>query len=121
MSRIVLSIYKLAFFLYQLKVPVLPRLICKLFIRIPFGCQIGLGAQFGSKVCLAYGGLGTVIASKAIIGSNVYIGTGVTIGGTNNSEIFPVIKDNCLISTGAKINGPLTIGPWQCCRSQLPS
>ncbi len=110
MSRVVLTLYRFACILKALRFPLLPALVNKLLIRIPFGCVLGLGARFGSGVCLAYGGLGTVIHHKAVIGNNVYIGAGVVIGGTNRNDQFPVIHDDCLISTGVKIIGPVTIG-----------
>lgn len=110
MSKIVLFIYKIALTLHLLRVPLLPWLINKLFLRIIFGCQIGLGAQIGKGTDLGYGGLGIVIHPRAKIGKNVRIGTGVTIGGNNGGFGVPVIHDNCLIATGAKILGPVTIG-----------
>jgi len=110
MSRIVLAIYRIAFYLHQCHIPIVPRLIAKLFIRLLFGCEIGLGAKIGKRVCLAYGGLGTVIHHRAVVGNNVYIGTGVTIGSTNRIEAVAVVGDNTLISSGAKLIGPISIG-----------
>jgi serine O-acetyltransferase len=109
-STIVLAIYRFALLLHKARVPLLPRLINSFFLRIIFSCRIGLGAKIGKGVCLAYGGLGTVIHHKAVIGNNVYIGSNVTIGGTNRQSIFPTIGDNCLISTGVRIIGPISIG-----------
>lgn len=110
MSKIVLFIYRLALLLHRLKVPLLPWLINKIFVRLIFGCQIGLGAQIGKGTDLGYGGLGVVIHPRVKIGSNVKIGTGVTIGGNNGVRGVPVIHDDCLIATGAKILGPVMIG-----------
>ena len=110
MSRVVLLIYHFALLLHSLRIPVLPWVINKIFVRIIFGCQIGLGAKIGKGTDLGYGGLGIVIHPKAAIGSNVRIGTGVTIGGNNGKYGAPIIHDNCLIATGAKVLGPVTIG-----------
>lgn len=110
MSTIVLLIYRIASFLKRVHVPLVPRLVCTLLIRIPFGCHLGLGIHFGRHVCLAYGGLGTVIHYNAVIGDNVYIGPGVTIGSTNRDPRVAHVEDNCLISTGARLIGPVTIG-----------
>lgn len=110
MSTIALAIYRFALLLHKARIPLLPRLINAFFLRIIFGCHIGLGAKIGKSVCLAYGGLGTVIHHEAVIGNNVYIGSCVTIGGTNKQSIFPTIGDNCLISTGVRIIGPISIG-----------
>ena len=110
MSKIVLFIYRMAFWLYARKVPLLPALINKIFIRIIFSCQIGLGAVIGEGVDLGYGGLGVVIHPRCIIGNNVRIGSGVTIGGRSGKYAVPVIGDNCIIGSGAKVLGPIKIG-----------
>lgn len=110
MSKIVLLIYRVAYFLYKIGIPFVPNLINKIFIRILFGCQIGLGAKIGKNVNLGYGGLGIVIHKRAVIGNNVRISTGVTIGGTSKKYGVPIIGDNTIIGTGAKILGPIKIG-----------
>lgn len=110
MSNIVLLIHKIVFKMHLLRIPLLPSLINKLFIRILFGCQLGNGTKIGNNVILAYGGLGIVIHERAVIGDNVTIGTCVTIGGTTKKVAVPVIGDNTIISSGAKILGPIEIG-----------
>jgi serine O-acetyltransferase len=75
-----------------------------------FGCQLGVRTKIGKNVNLAYGGLGIVIHERAVIGNNVNIGTCVTIGGTTKKYEVPIIGDNAIISSGAKILGPVTIG-----------
>ncbi|WP_320170430.1 hypothetical protein [Maridesulfovibrio sp.] len=110
MSRLVLFFYRVAFWLYRKKVPVLPQLINKLFIRIIFSCQIGLGAQIGKGVDLGYGGLGIVIHHDAVIGDNVSVGSCVTIGGRSGMAEVPVIGSGTLIGSGARVLGPVTVG-----------
>ncbi|MCC2618342.1 serine acetyltransferase [Aestuariibacter halophilus] len=110
MGRILLSIFRVVNFLHRKKVPVLPSVINLLFIRLLFGCQIGNGAQLGKGVSLGYGGLGIVIHGRSKLGNYVNIGTGVTIGGTNKQTDVPIIGDNTMIATGAKVLGPVTIG-----------
>ena len=110
MSRFVLAIYRCAYWLHKLHVPVLPALINKCFVRLLFGCQIGLGASIGRGVVLSYGGLGVVIHDRAVIGDRVNIGTNVTIGGTSKRYEVPVIGENTLIATGAKVLGGIKIG-----------
>ncbi len=100
----------MAFVLDQIGIPFFPILINKIFIRLIFGCQLGVGTKFGVNVDLGYGGLGVVIHERAIIGNNVRIGTGVTIGGTTEKYEVPAIGDNTIVSTGVKVLGPVKIG-----------
>ncbi|MRS01918.1 serine acetyltransferase [bacterium] len=110
MSKIVLIIHRMIYELTRLGVPVLPNICNKIFIRLLFGCQLGARTKIGKNVDLGYGGLGVVIHERAIIGNNVSIGTCVTIGGTTKKYEVPIIGDNTIISSGAKILGPITIG-----------
>ena len=110
MSNLVQIIYKIVYALYNKKVPFLPGIINQLFIRLLFGCQIGIGAKFGKKVNLGYGGLGIVIHPRCVIGNFVSIGTGVVIGGTSGKYEVPSIGDNTIIYSGAKIIGSVIIG-----------
>lgn len=110
MSRIVLIMHGIIFNLNRFGIPFLPGLLNKLFIRLLFGCQLGVGTTFGKNVLLGYGGLGVVIHKRAVVGNNVSIGTGVTIGGTSKKYEVPTIGDNTIISSGAKILGPISIG-----------
>lgn len=56
--------------------------------------------------------MGVVIGETCEIGDNVTIYQGVTLGGTGKEKgkRHPTIKDNVLISTGAKVLGSITIG-----------
>lgn len=82
----------------------------KFFIRIVFGPYIGMGAKIGKGSTLGYGGIGIVIHNRAVIGKNVSIGQNVTIGGTSGKYEVPIIGDNCDISSGAVIVGPVRVG-----------
>ncbi len=110
MSKMVVFFYKIAFFLMQIHIPLLPDILNKIFVRILFGCYIGLGAKIGKGTVLGYGGLGVVIHHRSIIGKNVIIHPGVAIGGTSKKYEVPIIGDNCIISSGAKVIGPINIG-----------
>jgi serine O-acetyltransferase len=110
MSKLLLKMHKMVYLLKQMRVPLIPAIINKIFIRLLFGCQLGTGTKLGKNVSLGYGGLGIVIHGRAVIGNYVEIGTGVTIGGTNKKWVVPIIGDNTIISTGAKILGPVKIG-----------
>lgn len=69
------------------------------------------GAVFQSKPCLPHGLKGIFIASEAVIGHNVTIFQDVAIAvkGINCFEA-PVIGNNVLIGTGAKLLGGIQIG-----------
>ena len=110
MNNIVLKLHKIIYTLHSFGLPVLPSILNKVFIRLLFGCQIGVGTKLGKNVNLGYGGLGIVIHERAVIGNNVSVGTCTTIGGTTKKYEVPIIGDNTIISTGAKIFGPVTIG-----------
>lgn len=89
---------------------VLSVIISKVILRLIFSCEIGVGAKMGRNVTLGYGGLGIVIHGRCKIGNNVSIASGVTIGGTSGVFEVPVIEDDVIIGTGAKIIGPIVIG-----------
>jgi serine O-acetyltransferase len=76
-------------------------------IEIPYTAEIGGGLLIPHPKCI-------FIHTKSIIGKNVTISQGVTIGGNlykqKNGRRSPIIGDNVLISAGAKILGPVTVG-----------
>ncbi len=57
-------------------------------------------------------GNGVIIGETAIIGDNVTLYQGVTLGGTGKEKgkRHPTIKDNVMISAGAKVIGSFTVG-----------
>src|SRR6476646_4448228 len=75
------------------------------------GIEIHPGATIGRRFFIDHG-MGVVIGETCEIGDNVTIYQGVTLGGTGKEKgkRHPTIKDNALISTGAKVLGAITIG-----------
>ena len=75
------------------------------------GIEIHPGAIIGKGLFIDHG-RGVVIGETTIIGNNVTIYQGVTLGGTGKEpgKRHPTIEDNVMISTGAKILGSFTIG-----------
>ncbi len=69
------------------------------------------GATIGENVFIDHG-IGVVIGETTIIGNNVTIYQGVTLGGVslNPGKRHPTIEDDCIIGAGAKILGDITIG-----------
>ena len=68
-------------------------------------------AQIGRRVFIDHG-IGVVIGETAIIGDDVLIYQGVTLGGVNldRTKRHPTIEKNCVIGSGAKILGNIHIG-----------
>lgn len=75
------------------------------------GIEIHPGAQIGKGFFIDHGN-GVIIGETTIIGDNVTLYQGVTLGGTGKEtgKRHPTIEDNVMISAGAKILGSFTIG-----------
>jgi serine O-acetyltransferase len=75
------------------------------------GIEIHPGATIGNH-CFIDHGMGVVIGETAIIGNNVTIYQGVTLGGTETiaTKRHPTIGDNVMIGAGAKVLGNIIIG-----------
>lgn len=75
------------------------------------GIEIHPGAQIGKGLFIDHGN-GVIIGETTIIGNNVTLYQGVTLGGTGkeHGKRHPTIEDNVMISAGAKILGSFTIG-----------
>ena len=75
------------------------------------GIEIHPEAVIGDNVFIDHGN-GVVIGQTAIVGNNVTIYQGVTLGATGKEtgKRHPTIEDNVFIGSGAKILGNITIG-----------
>nr|MDD6335221.1 serine O-acetyltransferase [bacterium] len=75
------------------------------------GIDIHPGAEIGEGFFIDHGS-GVVIGETSIIGKNVTIYQGVTLGGTgkHTGKRHPTIGDNVVIGAGAKVLGPFTVG-----------
>ncbi|WP_418916949.1 serine O-acetyltransferase EpsC [Agathobaculum sp.] len=75
------------------------------------GIEIHPGAQIGRCLFIDHG-MGIVFGETTVIGDNCTIYHGVTLGGTgkDTGKRHPTIGNNVLISTGAKVLGPFTVG-----------
>ncbi len=96
---------------------ILARIISQ-FSRFLTGIEIHPAAVIGKNFFIDHG-MGCVIGESSIIGDNVTMYHGVTLGGISPSENsleqinvkrHPTIKDNCIIGSGAQILGPITVG-----------
>jgi serine O-acetyltransferase len=91
-------------------VSLLPRLISML-TRMVTGIEIHPAAQIGTGLFIDHG-TGVVIGETAVIGDDVTLYQGVTLGGTGfaTGKRHPTIEDNVTIGSGAKLLGPITVG-----------
>ena len=108
-------IQRIAHILYNLNVPVLPRMLTECVHSIT-GIDIHPGAQIGSYFCIDHG-TGIVIGETAVIGDHVKIYQGVTLGAHSLSKgqalkgtkRHPTILDYVKIYSGASIFGGTTV------------
>lgn len=75
------------------------------------GIEIHPGAMIGRRVFIDHG-MGVVIGETAIVGDDVTMYQGVTLGGTGKEggKRHPTIEDHVVIGGGAKILGNITVG-----------
>jgi len=111
--------YRLAHKLLQLQVPLIPRIISEM-AHSETGIDIHPRAQIGERFTIDHG-TGVVIGSTSIIGSNVKIYQGVTLGAKSfpldeqgnpikGIPRHPIVEDDVVIYAGATILGRITIG-----------
>lgn len=102
--------YRRAHKLYKKGHYFLARLISQRAAR-KTGIEIHPGATIGKGLFIDHGS-GVIIGETTIIGDNVTLYQGVTLGGTGKEtgKRHPTIGDNVMISAGAKIIGSFTVG-----------
>lgn len=102
--------HRLAHFLYRHRLKFLARLVSQ-WSRFWTGIEIHPGAKLGRRLVIDHG-MGVVIGETAEVGDDCLIYHGVTLGGTGKDQgkRHPTIGNNVLISAGAKVLGPFTVG-----------
>lgn len=75
------------------------------------GIEIHPAATLGRRLVIDHG-TGVVIGETAVVGDDVTIYQGVTLGGTgkDTGKRHPTIGNNVMIGAGAKVLGPFTVG-----------
>ena len=75
------------------------------------GIEIHPGATIGRRFFIDHG-MGVVIGETAVIGDDVTLYHGVTLGGTswNKGKRHPTLEDGVVVGAGAKVLGPITVG-----------
>ena len=105
-----LIFHKPAHFLYRHRVKLIARMISQ-FARFLTGIEIHPGAKIGRR-CFIDHGMGIVIGETAEIGDDCTIYQGVTLGGTgkHTGKRHPTLGNRIMVSSGAKVLGPFSVG-----------
>lgn len=105
-----LLFHRVAYWLHQVGIPFIPRLISHLG-RFFTGIEIHPGAAIGRGVFIDHG-MGVVIGETAIVGDYSLIYQGVTLGGTGkeSGKRHPTLGENVVVGAGAKVLGNIQIG-----------
>jgi serine O-acetyltransferase len=108
-----LGLHRVAHWLFQAELYFLARFVNH-FSRMITAIDIHPGAQIGRNFFIDHGFV--VIGETAVIGNDVTIYQGATLGGTNptngeGGKRHPTIGDGAIVSLGAAILGPITVGP----------
>jgi serine O-acetyltransferase len=108
-----IAAYRFSHELYVMKIPILPRLISE-YAHSVTGIDIHPGAKIGSGFFIDHG-TGVVIGETSILGDNVKIYQGVTLGALSvakseaNKKRHPTIEDNVVIYSNTTILGGKTV------------
>lgn len=108
-----LSVHRMSHILFNLEVPIIPRLFSE-YAHSKVGVDIHPGATIGDMFYIDHG-TGIVIGETTVIGDNVKIYQGVTLGALfvtkelQDKKRHPTIEDNVVIYAGATILGGNTV------------
>jgi serine O-acetyltransferase len=102
--------YRINHWLWNHKLFLLGRWLSQV-ARLLTGIEIHPAAQVGRRVFIDHG-MGVVIGETAIVGDDVTLYQGVTLGGTGKEQgkRHPTIEDGVVVGSGAKILGNITVG-----------
>jgi len=89
----------------------LPARLLSQLTRAATGIEIHPGATIGRRLVIDHG-MGVVIGETAVVGDDVLIFHGTTLGGKTmtHGKRHPTVGDNVVIGAGAKVLGPVWIG-----------
>jgi serine O-acetyltransferase len=104
-----LLLHRVSHFLWHLRLKWLARMLSQL-TRLLTGIEIHPGAQIGRRFFIDHG-MGVVIGETAVIGDDVTLYHGVTLGGTSWSKgkRHPTLGNDVVVGAGAKVLGPITL------------
>jgi serine O-acetyltransferase len=108
-----IAVHRLAHQVRKLGVPILPRMMSE-YAHMQTGIDIHPGATIGSSFFIDHG-TGIVIGETTVVGNNVKIYQGVTLGALSvrkdhaNTKRHPTIEDNVIVYSGSTILGGETV------------
>ncbi len=102
--------YRLNHWLWNHRLFLLGRWLSQV-ARLLTGIEIHPGAVIGRRLFIDHG-MGAVIGETSVVGDDVTLYQGVTLGGTGKEQgkRHPTIEDNVVVGGGAKILGNITVG-----------
>ena len=102
--------YRIAHLLWNLKLKLIARIYSN-WIRAATGIEIHPAAKIGRRFFIDHG-MGVVIGATAVVGDDVMIYHGVTLGARTSEakKRHPTIGNNVVIGAGAKVLGDINIG-----------
>jgi len=102
--------YRMNHWLWDHRLLLLARILSQA-ARFLTGIEIHPGARIGRRLFIDHG-QGVVIGETAIVGDDITMYQGVTLGGTGKElgKRHPTIEDGVVIGGGAKILGNITVG-----------
>ena len=103
-------LHRVAHTLYGWNIKLLARIVSQI-ARGLTGIEIHPGATIGRRFFIDHG-MGVVIGETTIIGDDVILYQGVTLGGTGKArgKRHPTIGNRVVVGTGAKVLGDITLG-----------
>ncbi|CAA7613538.1 serine O-acetyltransferase [Magnetospirillum sp. UT-4] len=105
-----LAIYRVSHWCWSNGLRVLARFLSH-FGKIFTGIEIHPGATIGKRLFIDHG-TGVVIGETAVLGDDVTLYQGVTLGGTSlhKGKRHPTLEDGVIVGSGAQVLGPFTVG-----------
>ncbi|HEY5229835.1 MAG TPA: serine O-acetyltransferase EpsC [Galbitalea sp.] len=102
--------YRWAHLLWRARLKLLARIHSQ-WVRFLTGVEIHPGATIGRRFFIDHG-MGVVIGETAVIGDDVMLYHGVTLGGRtlSSGKRHPTLGDDVVVGTGAVVLGPVSIG-----------
>lgn len=102
--------YRINHAIWKFGIPFFPRWLSQM-AKFFTGIEIHPGAAIGRGLFIDHG-MGVVIGETSIIGDNVTIYQGATLGGTGKErgKRHPTLGNNIVVGAGAKVLGNITIG-----------